>query len=109
MRADYLANDEVARERARRNVEYQRKRRRAAIDHYGGRCACCGESEYKFLAIDHVNGGGRQHRIQDPSALSIVSWLHRHGFPDGFRVLCHNCNMAYGQYGYCPHKRDGAQ
>jgi hypothetical protein len=25
---------------------------------YGGKCVCCGESEYKFLAIDHINGGG---------------------------------------------------
>jgi hypothetical protein len=29
--------------------------------------------------------------------------LARNGFPDGYRVLCHNCNMALGQYGYCPH------
>ena len=25
-------------------------------------CTCCGEQTIQFLAIDHVNGGGRQHR-----------------------------------------------
>jgi hypothetical protein len=24
-------------------------------------------------------------------------------FPDGFQVLCHNCNLAKGYYGECPH------
>ena len=31
-------------------------------------------------------------------------WLLRHGFPEGFRVLCHNCNQAIGVYGACPHQ-----
>src|SRR3990167_2513529 len=42
--------------------EYQRKRRLAVIFHYGGRCACCGELEPKFLAIDHINNDGAVHR-----------------------------------------------
>jgi hypothetical protein len=27
------------------------------------------------------------------------------GYPPGFRVLCHNCNMAIGLFGVCPHER----
>jgi hypothetical protein len=23
----------------------------------------------------------------------------------GYRVLCHNCNLARGFYGYCPHEK----
>ena len=29
--------------------------------------------------------------------------LRARGFPLGYRVLCHNCNLARGFYGYCPH------
>lgn len=33
-----------------------------------------------------------------------MSWLKTNGYPDGFQTLCHNCNMAKGFYGICPHK-----
>jgi hypothetical protein len=36
-------------------------------------------------------------------------YLHliRSRFPrDKYRLLCHNCNMAFGLYGYCPHERE---
>jgi len=36
----------------------------------------------------------------------FYSLLRRLGYPDGFRVLCHNCNMAYGFYKTCPHVRE---
>jgi hypothetical protein len=32
-------------------------------------------------------------------------WLRDNGWPEGYRVLCHNCNSARGLYGYCPHER----
>jgi hypothetical protein len=32
--------------------------------------------------------------------------LITNGFPSGFRTLCHNCNMAKGLYGTCPHERN---
>jgi len=34
----------------------------------------------------------------------IVKWLKRNGWPTGFRIACHNCNSAYGFFGYCPHQ-----
>lgn len=72
-------------------------------------CACCGEDEPAFLAIDHINGGGHQHRKRmrrgRGGVSSIQFWLEANGYPDGFRVLCHNCNQATGYYGRCPHKR----
>lgn len=71
---------------------------------YGGHCQCCVESAIEFLAIDHINGGGRKHRAE--IGQNIYPWLKRHGFPKGFRVLCHNCNMAIGLYGYCPHEKE---
>jgi hypothetical protein len=32
--------------------------------------------------------------------------LIKNNFPDGFQVLCHNCNMSIGLYGYCPHQTE---
>jgi hypothetical protein len=35
---------------------------------------------------------------------NIYPWIIRNGFPAGFRVLCHNCNIALARYGVCPHQ-----
>jgi transcriptional regulator with XRE-family HTH domain len=86
------------------------KYRLDTLRHYGGdppRCACCDERLIEFLAIDHVNGGGNAHRREikrTRSASSFSLWLKQEGYPPGYRVLCHNCNMAIGFYGRCPHK-----
>jgi hypothetical protein len=29
------------------------------------KCVCCGETERDFLTLDHINGGGGQHRVAD--------------------------------------------
>ena len=84
---------------------YHRGLRRAALDHYGNKCVCCGEWREEFLAIDHANGDGADHRKEMNGNL-IYRWLKKNGYPDGFRVLCHNCNSAMGFYGYCPHQRE---
>jgi hypothetical protein len=92
---------------ARKRAKYA-ERRQAAIDHYGGRCACCGESEPTFLAIDHTNGGGNAHRREiGRGADATLRWIEKHDFPDGFRVLCHNCNMATSGGKTCPHQIAG--
>ena len=75
--------------------------RRNAIEAYGGACACCQETTYEFLTIDHINGGGRQHRISLNG--NFYRWLNRNNFPGGFQVLCYNCNCCKGAYGACVH------
>lgn len=65
-------------------------------------CACCHESHLEFLTIDHIDGGGADHRRKMGSR-NIYRWLMRNHFPKGFRVLCINCNFSLGKYGYCPH------
>jgi hypothetical protein len=83
----------------------QLRRRARAILHYGGphpSCACCGETTPGFLTIDHVNGDGAAHRAHLGTS-TIYGWLHTHGYPEGFRVLCMQCNWADGVYGRCPH------
>jgi hypothetical protein len=93
-----------------RNAAYQRELRRKyrqeAFDAYGGACTCCGENRYEFLTIDHPDGGGRRERksLSIFGAAGFARWLAKQGYPPGYRVLCHNCNSAYGYYGYCPHQ-----
>ncbi len=90
-----------------RKRKYNRKLREAALKAYGNLCQCCGEAHKEFLAIDHVNGGGRAHRKSYRDAGNyIFLWLRQRKYPKGFQVLCHNCNMAKGFYGECPHKRE---
>jgi hypothetical protein len=89
--------------------EKRHRIRMQALIHYGGnppKCACCGESHVEFLAIDHVDGRGNEHRRKlgyPQSGEVFYYWLRRNNYPPGYRVLCHNCNMAIGLYGYCPH------
>jgi hypothetical protein len=66
------------------------------------KCACCGETRLEFLALDHINGGGSRHAKE--INFKLARWLKSQGYPDGYRVLCHNCNFALGHYGYCPHE-----
>lgn len=82
---------------------YHERVRNACFDAYGGKCVCCGETEYEFLTFEHVNGGGRQHRKTVPHT---QRWLYKNGFPKdvGITLLCMNCNLAEGRRGGCPHK-----
>jgi len=97
-----LAYCEFHRQRGiERNTARRYARRKLVIDTYGGRCNCCGENEFKFLAIDHVNGGGQKEGAFGPF---LVRRVIVEGFPERFQILCHNCNHAKGIYGTCPHK-----
>ena len=89
-----------------KNLEKQRAIREDALNAYGHRCVCCGESRAEFLAFDHIEGNGgkmRRDGIHPRSGKSFYQWLEKNGHPNAFRILCHNCNMAIGFYGYCPH------
>ena len=80
------------------------------IEHYGGRCNCCGENILAFLTIDHIAGSGCKHRkeIGTQAGKSFYYWLRRNKFPDGYQVLCFNCNCGRSvNNGICPHKEGG--
>ncbi len=87
------------------NKKYRVVLRLAVLDAYGGCCACCGESTSEFLTIDHIANDGFAHRKRVGGGYSMYLWLKRNQFPEGVQVLCHNCNMAKGFYGSCPHSR----
>lgn len=69
--------------------------RDAVIKHYGGKCIECGESKLTCLAIDHIKGGGNTHRRKiGKYGSGFFKWLIDNNFPDGFQILCHNCNVS---------------
>ena len=79
-----------------------RQDREATFSHYGDVCSCCGEREAAFLTIDHINGGGRAHR-KALGAPNIYTWLIRNDYPEGYRILCFNCNCVATRVEVCPH------
>lgn len=73
---------------------------------YGGKCSCCGEQERKFLQLDHIEGGGNEHRLtiggNKGNVQATYRWLRREEFPPIMQVLCANCHQAKARGG-CPH------
>jgi hypothetical protein len=82
-----------------------RSLRNNILNYYGGKCACCGEPRKELLALDHINGGGAEHRKEiGDSGTAILWWIRSNNYPPIFQVLCHNCNYAKGKHGLpCPH------
>jgi predicted transposase YbfD/YdcC len=69
------------------------------LEHYGGKCVCCGETEPYFLAVDHISGDGNSHRRKiNKWGSGFFKWLIDNQFPDGFQVLCHNCRTCVQDY-----------
>ena len=90
--------------------EYRQKLKDQVFNHYGRRCACCGETEPLFLTLGHINGDGAEHRRRingdDRGGCTARLFLDiiRRGFPDDIRIECINCNQgAFRNGGVCPH------
>ena len=77
------------------------KRRRIKLEvfsHYCNgkpRCMHCGEIDLRVLCIDHINGGGTQERkrTKQSGGHGFYYRLKTLGYPDGYQVLCANCNL----------------
>jgi len=98
--------------RLKRSAKASRdKLKQQVISHYGGHCACCGESEIAFLTIDHINNDGRDDRMQltgfNKGGSGFYRSVRQRGYPTGYQVLCWNCNLAKALYGSCPHNSKG--
>jgi hypothetical protein len=61
--------------------------REEIIQHYGGACACCGETEPLFLQIDHVNNDGAADREEHGRTGPYV-WIRDNDYPEGYQVMC---------------------
>lgn len=86
-----------ARERAKMKLDF--------LYALGCKCACCGESDHRFLTLDHVGNDGNRHR-REYACHQIYRQARKEGYPPGrYQVLCFNCNMGKSvNGGVCPHK-----
>jgi hypothetical protein len=89
-----------------RHADIRAEEKTIVFNHYENKCNCCDENILCFLAIDHIDGGSNEHRKNIGKAGSgFYKWLITNNFPEGFQVLCHNCNMGkHLNGGVCPHK-----
>ena len=100
------------REQENAKIKVRRERVKDAVcAAYGGyECACCGETEKLFLTIDHINNDGAEHRRKitgkrHSAGYHTYIWIVKNGFPEGFQVLCMNCNHGKRMNnGICPHQ-----
>ena len=110
-----VRRNERDRERRRsgdcRNASYLRewrlRLRRFVLNRLGGRCKCCGEREFEFLVLDHVQGGGtKENKIYRGGGV-LLSKVKKDGCPrKKYQVLCLNCNWSkHIGGGVCVHKR----
>jgi len=112
-------NDEKQRECNRRSYHKHKETRRIKIKKWqldlkvevfsmycGGKpiCTCCKEDMLEFLALDHIGGGGLKKRKARGNSYTYYTWLRKNNFPDGYRILCHNCNQATSWGRKCPHE-----
>lgn len=118
-RAQHAENPETNRRRGRAyyaanrsNVLAKGRARHAAdrlrcLHHYSDgtmKCCCCGEGTEQFLTIDHIDGKRAMGHSRSMNGTPLRRWLIKNEFPQGFQVLCYNCNCAKGFYGQCPHQ-----
>jgi hypothetical protein len=85
-----------------------------AFEHYRGadgvKCACCGEDEFSFLTLDHVDGGGNTERAKlfgdrFQCGHHMYRKLRLTGYPPGYQLLCMNCQVGRRDNGgVCPHQ-----
>jgi len=97
---------QMERDKTKRNQDHTRN---AVFAAYGGyTCACCGETEPKFLSIDHINNDGGEERrsgLYSSSGTAFYLWLRKNAFPPGYQVLCMNCQVGkHRNGGVCPHQ-----
>ncbi|OGD53431.1 hypothetical protein A3K80_00500 [Candidatus Bathyarchaeota archaeon RBG_13_38_9] len=75
-------------------VGFQR-RRNEVIMHYGNKCNCCDEKRKDFLTIDHIE---QPHKVGiHLYGERLYRYIIRNNFPEGFQVLCWNCNCLKGK------------
>jgi hypothetical protein len=118
----YSANPEF-----RKKINQTRKDRRLKVlQHYSKLlsnsnipcCNCCGENSHvDFLAVDHIRG--KKQMDSEPELVKlgysskiegkmILQWIVKNNFPEGFQILCSNCNFAKGikrNNNQCPHEK----
>jgi hypothetical protein len=85
--------------------------RQIVFEHYGKKCACCGENESRFLTLDHINNDGNTFRKSNRNLGGVNFYLHvarsiqEGNAPTDLQILCWNCNLGKAHNGgICPHR-----
>jgi len=106
----YLANKDYIQARINAYIENNHERHNAwgaksryklkleVFSHYSAgqmKCYNCNETDLCVLSMDHIDGGGNNHRKQTGMGCGYraYQWLKQNGYPDGFQVLCMNCQF----------------
>lgn len=97
------------------NPEYKERRQKAwrntyaklrakMFEVYGEVCACCGESNKKFLTLDHIYDDGYLDRNKNGGGCNVLRNATTYINRDRFQILCWNCNSGRAMNGgVCPH------
>lgn len=106
---EYKSKPEVA-ERIKKQEKQRNEQNRMFLlsrysDNNGLSCKCCGENIVEFLSIDHIGGVKEEEKHPNGNRKALFYYLKEKGFPDGYQVLCYNCNLSKGFYGECPHQK----
>ena len=75
--------------------------KKLVIDKYSngtGCCVKCGFNDSRALQIDHINNDGAEERkklfgSRLDAGIRFYYYLKRNNFPEGYQVLCANCNI----------------
>lgn len=105
MRAWRASHPDEARAEGKKWAKHTRDKQRIKVyEAYGNVCKCCGESNYMFLTIDHVNNDGHIERKQYSQG-GLYSRIIQENFPERYQLLCWNCNTGKRRNnGVCPHQ-----
>lgn len=93
----YLLNKAFSKFRHRENRHLLKVKNLMHYSNPEGSIVCnnCGEQDIDVLCLDHIEGKGNQHRKEDIKSRGsgLYYWVARNNYPDGFQVLCANCNI----------------
>jgi hypothetical protein len=76
------------------DAAYYAQIRARILAHYGETCAYDNADCSGGLEIDHMNGGGNEHRKEVGRGTGFYRWLVKNSFPEGLQTLCRYHNHA---------------
>ena len=99
---------------------WRRKLTTRVKENLGGACACCGESEFEFLTVDHIHNDGSlvpKQKNKSRNGYSYYGEIDRafkssdqekiEYIKSRYQILCSNCNLSkHIGNGVCAHKRN---
>lgn len=94
----------------RKYASNNKKNKKIIIDYYSNglqECACCRVKS--SLTVDHINGGGVEHRKKVGRGVLFYTWLIRNNLPPGYQILCFDCNLSKNAGTSCKidHSKEG--